>query len=187
MAQKVLNIRETQTKRLVHQALLEMLRTQNINKISIRELCQIASINRSTFYNHYGSQYDVLNEIAQEYIENTSNMIMQDLATGKDVMECLIQVLQYMKEHLDFSKLILGQENYDFISQLKVSVPQFDEMIYRNLQDDLPLEKKQAIATYVQYGTIQLLKEWVKCDCSISPQKEVELVMFLAARVISKE
>ena len=55
------NQRVMLTKQLIRGALLKMLKTCNINKISILKLCQIAGINRTTFYNHYGSQYDVLN------------------------------------------------------------------------------------------------------------------------------
>ena len=59
------------TKRLVQDALIILLRTTDISKISIRELCEKAGINRTTFYNHYGSQYDVLKDIlAHEYMDN---------------------------------------------------------------------------------------------------------------------
>lgn len=48
------NQRIAATKRSLQDALIEMLKTQNINSISIRELCLTARVNRTTFYNHYG-------------------------------------------------------------------------------------------------------------------------------------
>ena len=47
------NQRITLTKRLLQEALLLMLRDESINKISVRDLCEKAGINRTTFYNHY--------------------------------------------------------------------------------------------------------------------------------------
>ena len=44
--------RRTLTKRLIREALLELLKTKSIQKISVRELCDAAGINRTTFYNH---------------------------------------------------------------------------------------------------------------------------------------
>ena len=63
------------TKRLIHTAFLHLLRNKSIREISIRELCNEAGINRTTFYNHYGSQYDVFTEIADRYLEDISAVI----------------------------------------------------------------------------------------------------------------
>ena len=62
------NQRITLTKRLLQDALINLLRTTDISKISIRELCEKAGINRTTFYNHYGSQYDVLKELSGNFL-----------------------------------------------------------------------------------------------------------------------
>ncbi|BCN29182.1 TetR/AcrR family transcriptional regulator [Anaeromicropila herbilytica] len=185
MSDKNINQRIMLTKRLVCEALLEMLRTRNINKISIKELCKIAGINRSTFYNHYGSQYDVLNEIAEEYIKSTSYTIINDMAAGRHIDECLTKVLQYMKDNLEFAKLVLDQGNYDLISHIRISLPQFNQMVIRNLPEDLDMDKKEAIASYVQYGTVRLLKEWIDSDCLKSPEEEAKLILYIAGRTIS--
>jgi len=43
------------TKTVLQQALLKLLQTKHIDKITIKELCQEAKINRGTFYLHYRS------------------------------------------------------------------------------------------------------------------------------------
>ncbi len=178
------NQRVMLTKRLIREALLTMLMTRNINKISIRELCQVAGINRTTFYNHYGSQYDVLNEIAEMYVQSTSFTVINDIAAGKNINECLARVLQYMKDNLAFAKLVIDQDNYDLITHIKISLPQFDHMVMKHLPENLDLEEKKAIASYVQYGTVRLLKEWILSDCLKPPEEEVKLILNIAGRVI---
>lgn len=178
------NQRVMLTKRLVSEALLTMLKSRSINKISIRELCQIAGINRTTFYNHYGSQYDVLNEIAAAYLQNTSFTVINDLAAGKNIGECLTGILQYVKDNIEFIKLVIDLENYDLISHIRISLPQFDHMVIKHLPEDLDLEEKQAIASYVQYGTVRLLKEWILSDCQKSPEEEARLILKIAGRTI---
>ena len=172
------------TKRLICEALIEMLRTRKINKISIRELCRIAGINRTTFYNHYGSQYDVLNEIAEAYLQSTSFSVMNDIAEGKSIYECLVRALQYMKDHLELAKLVLDKDNYDLITHIKISLPQFDQMVIQKLPEDLGLDEKMAIASYVQYGTVRLLKEWLASDCLKSPEEESKLILSITGRII---
>lgn len=178
------NQRVMLTKRLIREALLKMLKTRKINKISIRELCQVAGINRTTFYNHYGSQYDVLNEIADTYIQSTSFTVIDDMAAGKNIDECLTQVLQYIKDNLEFAKLVLDLDNYDLLSHIKISLPQFDHMVIKHLPENLDLEEKKAIASYVQYGTVRLLKEWILSDCLKSPEEEAQLILKIAGRTI---
>lgn len=178
------NQRVMLTKRLIREALLKMLKTCNINKISIRELCQVAGINRTTFYNHYGSQYDVLNEIANMYIQSTSCTVINDLSVGKSIDESLTQVLQYIKDNLEFVKLLLSQDNYDLITNITTSLPKFDDMVMKHLPQNMDLEEKKAIASYVQYGTVRLLKEWILSDCVKSPKEEAKLIINIAGRTI---
>ena len=56
-----------------------------------------------------------------------------------------------------------------------------------NTDVSLPLdfEEKKAIASYVQYGTIRLLKEWILSDCVKSPEEEAKLIIYIAGRTIS--
>ena len=48
--------RVAMTKRMLKDALTDLLREVDIYHVSIRELCQRADINRTTFYKYYGSQ-----------------------------------------------------------------------------------------------------------------------------------
>lgn len=178
------NQRVMLTKRLIYEALLEMLNTCPITKISIRELCQLAGINRSTFYNHYGSQFDVLNDIAKTYLQSTSLTILKEMNAGKNITACLAQVLHYIKENRPFIKLILDEQNYDLVTHIKISLPQFDQMIMKHLPESLQMDEKQAIASYVQYGTVRLIKEWVFTECLKSPEEEAMLILLIAGRTI---
>ena len=41
------------SKKLLENALISLLKQKSLYKISIRELCEVASINRSTFYKYF--------------------------------------------------------------------------------------------------------------------------------------
>lgn len=53
---------------LLKRALIELLLKKDISKISIKELCETAGINRSTFYTYYDTQYFLLEEIEDEVL-----------------------------------------------------------------------------------------------------------------------
>lgn len=56
------------TKRLLKAALIELLKEQDIYHISIRELCERADVNRTTFYKYYGSQFDLLTDMEKDML-----------------------------------------------------------------------------------------------------------------------
>lgn len=58
--------RTVQTKALIKQTLLEMLKKSTFDKITVSELCKIAGINRGTFYLHYCDLWAVLEELEEE-------------------------------------------------------------------------------------------------------------------------
>ena len=48
------------TKMLIRKAFMELLRQKPLASISVKELCELAGINRGTFYSHYQDVYDLL-------------------------------------------------------------------------------------------------------------------------------
>ena len=180
-------LRVERTKKRVHEALLELLRKGDINRISIRELCSLAEINRTTFYNHYGSQYDVLNEMAEEYIRNTSLDVMNEIASCRNIAEALKEALKYMQDHLSFAQILLDAGHYDLMGYLLKYMPRFDEMVMRNLPAGIEEDEKRAIAVFTEYGAVRLLKEWIMAGCLKSPQEEAELILRIAGREIGNE
>ncbi len=63
------------TKQLLQTAFLKLLQLKPIHAISIRELCTEAGINRTTFYYHYGSQYDLLADISGRFLDSIARCL----------------------------------------------------------------------------------------------------------------
>jgi AcrR family transcriptional regulator len=54
------------TKQLLRDSLTALLYEKSIQKISVREICGRAEVNRTTFYKYYGSQYELLEDMERE-------------------------------------------------------------------------------------------------------------------------
>ena len=70
------------TKALIRKAFTTILRNKPIQSISIKELCEIAEINRSTFYLHYTDIYDLLNQIEEEMFEGLKAALKPVVESG---------------------------------------------------------------------------------------------------------
>ena len=53
------------TRRTLQESLVALMQEKPLQKISVKEICARADINRSTFYVHFGSPEEVLNSITE--------------------------------------------------------------------------------------------------------------------------
>lgn len=58
------------TKKVLHNAILELLKEKSIDKVTVKEICEIAGLNRGTFYLHYNSPADLLKDVENQFISD---------------------------------------------------------------------------------------------------------------------
>jgi len=78
-----MDLRVLKTKQGIRNAFLELRRRKPIEKITVRELSEIAMINKATFYLHYSDIY----ELADEIENNTIQEIFDDIPCIDNVFE----------------------------------------------------------------------------------------------------
>jgi AcrR family transcriptional regulator len=91
------------TKTLIKNAMQQLAKEKPFEKITIYELCQLAEVNRSTFYKYYGSQYDVLNEVFSDFFTEIEEKISQ--SKDETYIDGLISILKYTKETMPTTPL----------------------------------------------------------------------------------
>ena len=65
-----MDLRVVKTKRSIKAAFLELRRKKPIEKITVKELADLAMINKGTFYLHYQDIYNLSDEIENEFIDD---------------------------------------------------------------------------------------------------------------------
>ncbi len=166
------------TKKLISYALLKLLETKNIEKITITELCETAHVNRSTFYHHYTSQYDVLTEIEDEKVEDIKMMLDKiDPKKSFTVREQTEAILNYLKENKSAFLLFMNSKYIlkDFSEKL------FDITMEKNLAKEcapkeLSEEQKELWNNFYQGGLYYLTYSWHSGVFSADSSDVAELV-----------
>lgn len=64
-----LDIRIEKTERSIKQAFMTLRRQRPMEKIKVKELCDLACINKSTFYAHYQDIYALSNALEEEMVQ----------------------------------------------------------------------------------------------------------------------
>jgi len=93
------------TKRLLKESLIEILKEKDIYHVSIRELCDNADINRTTFYKYYGSQFDLLADMENDLLE----FISKTVKINEDDPEKIVSsACEYLEDNIEFGRLIIN-------------------------------------------------------------------------------
>ena len=56
------------TKKLVRESFLALLSKKDIRHITVKEICEMAQVNRGTFYKYYLDVYDLKEQIENEFL-----------------------------------------------------------------------------------------------------------------------
>lgn len=65
-----MDLRTERTKRSITNAFLELRKQKPLEKITVKELAEVAYINKATFYTHYHDIYDLADQMENEFMES---------------------------------------------------------------------------------------------------------------------
>lgn len=170
------NQRTRISKLLFKNALMDLLKEKgSISKVSVRELCDRAELNRSTFYAHYQEPKDLLHEIETELLDATEEHLKK-IGQENDIgaHKYLLSFLQYIKENdKPFRTLLIDAADPDFRSRfMQQSIIQFVD----NLRIVLPKELEQYIYSYILNGNTGIIIQWVRSNYAIDENEIVNLL-----------
>ena len=91
------------TKMFLKEALIKLLNEKPISRITIKELCEEAEINRATFYSHYQDQYDLLDQLEQEMFDKPLLYIesLKEDASENRVKQIVKEILHNIDDNKD--------------------------------------------------------------------------------------
>lgn len=103
------NLRFQQTERKIRDIFLELLKKKDISRITVKEICAAAHINRATFYIHHEDIYELM-----QCIESDMYQYFKILFTvpGKtySLRERFLHLFSFIKEHQDFYRIYLSSQ-----------------------------------------------------------------------------
>lgn len=160
MKVKNLNHSSQKTKTLIRNTFAELIKEhKELNKVTVSELVKRADINRTTFYNHYDSIYEVAEEFEAEVIqvllENNKN-----LQSKEDIFTYLDNVINYLKENEEIYRLLLSsKEPLLFLEKLNNSIL---DRLYSSLVNNINLEKNKTLKFNITFFTDGIINHVLK-------------------------
>lgn len=172
----------------IDEAFLSLLERKDFEYISVKEICQLAKVNRTTFYLHYETLGDLLDEASTYLVEKCSSRFPNDLKFDKETIEkanledlylisskFLVPYLNFIKDNKRLFEASLKQAK---TLNLEKTYTKMYESILSPIMTRFGINEKEkpyVISFYIQ-GIIGLIKQWLKDDCKDEPEYLVSII-----------
>lgn len=164
------------TKMVLRESLIELMKEQHISKVTVKELCEKADINRSTFYAHYRDQYDLLHQLEQGVLADLKDYLRDQNPAGadEDFRDTLVGICTYAKENVDLFEVLLS-ENSDLSFQNHVIE------ISRIMNLDYSIGYDPRLFSYLETmcaeGAISAVKKWLRDGTPETSEYMADLIL----------
>ena len=161
---------------MLKDALVKLMQDAPVSSISVKAICELADVNRSTFYAHFEDQFALLRYIEQEAIDNVRNYLnVQDFNDKRPLsFQVLNRILEYIRDNAALFNALLG-DNYGSDIQLKLM--QMAEIDSFQTYDSVNSRTKEYISVFGLSGCVSILKKWLKDGTPESTTLISELIL----------
>ena len=170
------------------EALISLLEKKDFEYITIKEICNTAGVNRSTFYLHYENTSDLLKETTRYIIDkhlayyeiDKQHMSLQFNTCNRE--ELLFITDEYLTPYLTFIK--------DNRHLLKVSIKHFHSMhmdeVYGKMFEHIfspilarfcvPVAEHSYVMKFYLTGVFAIVMEWLNKNCSDDMKTVIKVI-----------
>lgn len=176
------------------EAFLKLLEKKDFSYITVKEICERAGVNRSTFYLHYETVSDLLAESARYIIDQFIEAMPHDTAEFMERLqtrpleelylitpEYLAPYLNYIKEHRRVFRTTIEQASVLGMNDAYLSL---NRHVFTPILDrfHIPRSEQKYVMPFYINGLMGIVNEWLKEDCKDSIEHIISVMRICIAQ-----
>lgn len=171
------NRRVLMTKKLLKESVFELMEEKPLNKITIKEICENADVNRTTFYKYYGDQYALVKEAEDELLDKTAEFL-RNLSSDEEKIKLLEEFLTYVKNNGDTFRILLDK-NSDTDFRYRLMSVAMQKVMVEKYELGIREEDKKYVYCMIIMGAINTIALWVNSSYDKSVEEVADLMFNL--------
>ncbi len=188
---EIVDRRVRKTRAALKQSLTTLLQEKNVKDISVKELTDLADVNRGTFYLHYNDVFDLLEQSENDLLEELHKIADSISAETVRSNPALFfeKIYTVCSENASLVRILLG-ENGDirFLNRIRNFLREKCLNDWHSLLHQVDLEKFDAYYSFLVGGCCSLLQYWFAGDMKQTPKELANItVEFLILKPGKKE
>lgn len=170
--------RVRKTKKQLRGALTSLLLEKDISRVTVRDVADLADVNRGTFYAHYSDVYDLLHQLEDDLLRRLDDVGSRHNARQSDgkTFRYLTDLFTLASEYSDiFYTLYCRSGDSEFQDKI------FNKLKYQYLYEFLSIfggsesEKLDYCASFIVAGMCTLAKVWIENGMRETPEEMARL------------
>ncbi|MEO1816938.1 MAG: TetR/AcrR family transcriptional regulator [Acetobacterium sp.] len=167
---------------------------KSIDKITVKEICDVAGYNRSTFYVYFKDTYEILAEIEEQTItvEDFKSIVIKNLFYGNLLHDhrkkaILKSILEFFEKNKTYLPVLLGENGDPHFRQkvLKKLTPTVLSM-YKELSPQELLEVSY-LMEYQSATMLSMIAKWYANDKDLPTDQFLELLLAVTTNGVQCE
>ena len=184
-SQKKEDRRVRRTKKLLTQALTQLLQEKQINEITVKELTDLADMNRGTFYLYYKDMFDMLEKIEDGMFEALNAII--SLHEHDDVSQqtkpILLDLFHFIEENQEMCRVLLSPHgDMNFLHRLNEVVREKCLKAWPEIRKEKGEADFDYHYSFAVFGCAGIIRAWVNRNCPESAEKMAEMAYGMILR-----
>lgn len=165
MSEKI-DLRIVKTKKNIYSTFEELMKEHAFEEIKVSDICNLAMINRSTFYAHYEDKYELLSE----YINNMKDLLRSQLEKNSNFnnsKEYYLEMIRLLLDHIDdrkdvFSQVMINNKNSITMDILyEVISKDIIKQIRKNNENKVTKVPIDVVSKFYLGAVISICIEWI--------------------------
>ena len=170
--------RVRRTKKLLMQALTELLQQKQAKEITVRELTDLADMNRGTFYLYYKDIFDMIEKIEDELFENLNGIIA--LRENADVSEQAKPILRdlfaFIEDNQEMCRVLLSPNgDMNFLHRLNEVMREKCLQLYQTADLKGSEDEFDYHYSFIVFGCAGIIRSWVNRGCPENAEEMADL------------
>ncbi|MRG87155.1 TetR family transcriptional regulator [Salinibacillus xinjiangensis] len=170
LSEKKLDRRKRYTRKVLKESLITLLAEKPISSITVKEICEMADINRSTFYTHYSDHYDLLSKIEEEITADMNKYLSSySFTLEEESVQMTQKLIEYISKNKFMFQTLLNKNGDPTFEKRLMNIAQ--RFMMNNWRGVTHLDEVNSryLSTFVVSGAINVIKDWIENDMDYSP------------------
>ena len=175
MAERKPDRRVAKTERSIRSALADLLMEKELRSITVQELADKADIHRVTVYKHYMDVYDIYEQIEQDFLEQTKEMLLKSASADDAFYK---ELFKYILENEKALKMAFSPHNTEHLrDKLSAMSQDLCRRKWEKYWHGKPVgAKTEMVISYHVNGSLSILSDWILGGRSWPEQEVIEML-----------
>jgi AcrR family transcriptional regulator len=189
-----LDPRVKRTRQFLRQALWELIPEKGYEAITIQDIADRATLNRTTFYLHYRDKADLLYQGIAEVFDELSSHTPLPATNGeklsvKGTQIAITHDFEHFAENFEFYQAMLGRHGvWGFFFQLQEYIYEITDQRLRAILGELPSGPipTEFVLNYIAAAYIGVIRWWIKYEMPYPPAEMAWRLVWIYSQGIYK-